>query len=351
MKINFKKWGLVFLISLVAVVPVLKAQAITITPLGTPSSHGCLPGDYSPTNGWIAGCQIVGGSSTGAYATKDSPIAIQTPTFLASNFPNYYSSTGIPINASGVMAGFETDTSGQNNAFYWDVTYTTKALPLPSGGSVSEAYGINNSGSIVGRLAGIATQWDSPYTSSTSLGTLGGTNSVAYDIDNYGTVVGKSQLSSGTAYHAFLRIPGSSMLDIHPFTGANASEAGAVSSTYGEAVGTAYYSNGNADGFFRFTKPVQYVNITTACGSACQKTWAYNVNNNYLVVGRFTNSSGNYRAFLYNAFTNVFTDLNTLLPSGSVWVLEAASGINDAGNIVGIGTRSGGALEGFLMTP
>ncbi len=348
-KMNIKKRVLVFLISFVAVVPALKAQAYTITPLGTSSLQDCLPSDYSPVNGWIGGCEVVG-STLSAFATKDSPISISTPTFLAVSFPDYFSSKGFSINSSGVTVGFETNTLDQNQAFYWDIPYTSKALPLPSGGSVSEAYGINDSASIVGSVGTVAAQWDPPYTTSSSLGTLGGTTSVAYDINNYGTVVGQSKTSSGIN-HAFLKVSGSSMIDIHPFTGASSSEAGAVSSTYGEAVGTAYYSNGNADGFFRFIKPVQYANITTSCGSACQKTWAYNVNNNYLVVGRFTNSSGNYRAFLYNAFTDVFTDLNTLLPSGSTWVLEAASGIDDSNKIVGIGRRSGGALESFLMTP
>ena len=43
-------------------------------------------------------------------------------------------------------------------------------------------------------------------------------------------------------------------------------------------------------------------------------------------------------------------DLNTVMPSGSGWVLERATGISDAGQIVGVGTLDG-ATRGFLLTP
>ena len=43
-------------------------------------------------------------------------------------------------------------------------------------------------------------------------------------------------------------------------------------------------------------------------------------------------------------------DLNNLIPSGSGWELQYASGINDAGRIVGWGTHNGGT-HAFLLTP
>jgi probable HAF family extracellular repeat protein len=44
------------------------------------------------------------------------------------------------------------------------------------------------------------------------------------------------------------------------------------------------------------------------------------------------------------------TDLNSLIPAGSGWVLTSARGINDAGQIVGTGTISG-VQHAFLLTP
>jgi len=44
------------------------------------------------------------------------------------------------------------------------------------------------------------------------------------------------------------------------------------------------------------------------------------------------------------------TDLNSLLPPGSNWTLEAATGINNLGQIVGIGVDAGWTTT-FLLTP
>jgi probable HAF family extracellular repeat protein len=44
-------------------------------------------------------------------------------------------------------------------------------------------------------------------------------------------------------------------------------------------------------------------------------------------------------------------DLNKLIPPNSGWELDVANGINDAGEIVGYGTRNGTNLRAFLLTP
>ncbi|MGP0065391.1 MAG: PEP-CTERM sorting domain-containing protein [Isosphaeraceae bacterium] len=43
-------------------------------------------------------------------------------------------------------------------------------------------------------------------------------------------------------------------------------------------------------------------------------------------------------------------DLNSLLPPGSPWTLVAATGINDLGQIIGVG-NDGGVAATFLLTP
>jgi probable HAF family extracellular repeat protein len=43
-------------------------------------------------------------------------------------------------------------------------------------------------------------------------------------------------------------------------------------------------------------------------------------------------------------------NLNDLIPADSGWVLSEAHGINDAGQIVGVGTV-GGLFHAFLLTP
>jgi probable HAF family extracellular repeat protein len=56
----------------------------------------------------------------------------------------------------------------------------------------------------------------------------------------------------------------------------------------------------------------------------------------------------NYHAFVISAGKMV--DLNTLIPAKSGWVLQTATGINDAGQIVGYGTFKK-QTRGFLLTP
>jgi len=54
-----------------------------------------------------------------------------------------------------------------------------------------------------------------------------------------------------------------------------------------------------------------------------------------------------YHAFLWEG--GAMTDLNDLLPSGSGWILTAATAINDQGDIVGSGLLNG-QVHGFLLT-
>jgi probable HAF family extracellular repeat protein len=66
------------------------------------------------------------------------------------------------------------------------------------------------------------------------------------------------------------------------------------------------------------------------------------------VVGEVSNDPAPGDAFIWQ--NGVITDLNTLIPSGTGWVLQQANGINDNGQIVGTGTI-GGQAHAFLLTP
>jgi probable HAF family extracellular repeat protein len=75
---------------------------------------------------------------------------------------------------------------------------------------------------------------------------------------------------------------------------------------------------------------------------------AYGINNRDEVVGVL----GDYdhpRAFLFAG--DAPRDLNDLIPVDSRWTLEAATGINDAGQIVGLGEDPAGDVHRFLLTP
>jgi hypothetical protein len=73
----------------------------------------------------------------------------------------------------------------------------------------------------------------------------------------------------------------------------------------------------------------------------------YALNAAHEVVGSET-VSGVEHAAVWKGGT--VTDLNTLLPKGSGWVLQRATAINDGGDIAGIGTHEGKAAA-FLLKP
>src|SRR5262249_52696313 len=71
-------------------------------------------------------------------------------------------------------------------------------------------------------------------------------------------------------------------------------------------------------------------------------------------AGQVVGSSGMAGAMATHAFLyrdGALTDLNDLIPPDAGWVLSDASGINDAGQIVGYGSHNGFCNHAFLLTP
>jgi probable HAF family extracellular repeat protein len=72
------------------------------------------------------------------------------------------------------------------------------------------------------------------------------------------------------------------------------------------------------------------------------------INNVGEVVGRADDGNAEH-AFIWDN-VNGMRDLNNLIPAGSGWVLQEATGINNAGQIAGTGVLNG-AHRAFLLTP
>jgi len=75
---------------------------------------------------------------------------------------------------------------------------------------------------------------------------------------------------------------------------------------------------------------------------------ANRINNRGQVVGLSRTKDGEMHAILWQS--GVMTDLNSLIPADSGWVLVEATDINRHGEIVGLGTISG-ETHAFLLTP
>jgi probable HAF family extracellular repeat protein len=280
-------------------------------------------------------------------------------------------STGYAINSSGTVAGWAENASGNQQAF---VSTPNGLEALTSGTSGSYAYGINNSGTVVGTTyingQAYGTIWNGSNTTQLGAGSyamainssgevVGGNGqafteangpvqslatqpgvdwSAAYGINDAGTVVGDGQLTNGT-FRGIVWSPNGSMILLGTFGGANSQATGVNNS--GEVVGFASLANGYQNAFSMIDALM--IDLGTLGGSS----YAYGVNESGEVVGYSYLADGDQHAFLYD--DGAMLDLNSLIPGNSGWDLLAAYGINDAGQITGVGLYDG-QLTAFLLT-
>jgi probable HAF family extracellular repeat protein len=162
--------------------------------------------------------------------------------------------------------------------------------------------------------------------------------SAAYGVNDSGTVVGDGQMTNGT-FRGIVWSPNGSMILLGTL-GGSSSQATDVSNS-GEVVGFASLADGYQNAFSMLDGLM--INLGTLGGSS----YAYGVNDSGEVVGYSYLADGAQQAFLYDDGT--MYNLNSLLPSNSGWDLEAAYGINDAGQITGVGLYDG-QLTAFLLT-
>lgn len=224
-----------------------------------------------------------------------------------------FSETGVQDNC---MAPFQ---SFRYQAVVWQPTGSIRQLSPFPGDTVSFAFGINDSGQVVG-ASGLcdstaippiapggahAVLWQ-PNGSVVDLGNLG-TNvaNVASGINNAGVVVGNSLSDIDGTVHPFLWTSATGIQDLGAFGG-----------------------NGNA-----------FLTVAPCC---------HTLNDKGEVVGFYIDLSGNMSAFHWQ--NGQMVDLNTLLPAGSPWYLIQACSINAAGQITGLGVVNG-ELHAYLATP
>jgi probable HAF family extracellular repeat protein len=280
--------------------------------------------------------------------------------------------TGYAVNSSGTVAGWSQNPSGTQQAF---VSTPNGLKALSSGSSDSYAYGINNSGTVVGTTYVNGTAHGTIWSGSggTDLGAnsyamainnsgevVGGNGdaftavngqvqslanpsgvnwSAAYGINDAGTVVGDGQLANGS-FRGIIWSPAGSMI-LMGTLGGTSSEATDINNS-GEVVGFASVSSGYQHAFSMMDALM--IDLGTLGGGS---SYAYGVNNSGEIVGYSWLANGDQHAFLYDDGTML--DLNSLIPNNSGWELLQAYGINDSGQITGEGLYNG-QLSAFLLT-
>lgn len=165
----------------------------------------------------------------------------------------------------------------------------------------------------------------------TDLGTLGGTYSFAYGINNSGQVVGYSAAPVGKYFydHAFL-YSGGAMVDLGLLRTPFGTATGYAINDAGVVVGTADSSAGNQP--FRYTGGMESIGSLGSIGD----NEARGLNKSGQIVGYAATSTGHSHAFLYSG--GQMQDLGTLSGLGNA--SSSATAINTAGQVVGSSTTN-----------
>jgi probable HAF family extracellular repeat protein len=231
------------------------------------------------------------------------------------------------------------------------------------GGGQFQNFGINAAGQVTGYSQILATSNYHAFRTapngaigdpSADLGTLGGSQSFGYGINNSGQVTGDSDLTGNLVFHAFRTtttgtLDDATATDFGTLGGSNSS--GAAINALGMVAGTSDILGDTTNHAFRSSaNGAGSVSLTDLGTLGGDNSSAWGINTAGQVVGDSEDSNFVPRAFLYTDGVGM-QDLNGFLnpDDQNFWFLLSASGINDAGQIVGFGVLNGEA-HAFLLT-
>jgi len=269
------------------------------------------------------------------------------------------------INQRGQIAGWsETSFNGPVHSFFWE---QGTMLDLGTfGGDFSEANHVNDRGQTVG-FACTTVPDPEPFPAIgdtechafvwtagvlTDLKTLGGPNSIAIGSNNSGQIVGWSQIDDNidpnfgfADFRAAAWANGT--ITLLPDLGGGISLATSINEQ-GVTVGLSLVPDDSTqhaviwqNGVLSDLDPGPTVDFGSGAAS---------INNRGVIVGMTI--SNDFMPFAAIWQNGVMTDLNTLIAPDAGWFLFSANGVNDVGQIAGVGFFFlDGTFHEFLLTP
>lgn len=301
-------------------------------------------------------------ASVGASDINNQGIAVGGSFFSVSTTPVYWDGTlrALPllpgdnnggvegINDFGVMVG-SSGTSQSGSATIWR-NGMPSALPAPNGRGTL-GWDINNAGDVVGQFTSNfrdrAFLVESGASTYIDLGTLGGDDAVAYAINDSGVAVGYSDTAGGpTKAYKWQDTNSNHQSDSGEMIAL--SDLGFGGGAYninnrGDIVGMVGRSGGRQAAVWTSAGARIDLPLLTPNGS----TEAFAINNAFQIVGNATGVG----AVLWQ--DGEIHNLLSVIPPDAGWLrLNLAYGINDRGEIVGVGVRDGTFNQhAFLLRP
>jgi probable HAF family extracellular repeat protein len=333
-----------------------------------------LPGGYSTapvsisTNGLIAGEAMNGALDPVTGWPEENAVFWQNGKITNLGTLGGYESASSMVNNRGQVAGFSSNAipdphslfglGTQTRAFLWDERNGMQDIGT-LGGPDAVSTSINERGQIAGAsftsdMAFDPFLWEPPTGRHPNgemidLGSLGGTFGFEGDgvaLNNHGQVVGVSNLAGDVYSHPFLWTKPGPMQDLGT-VGGNFGMANAINDA-GEVVGWATNAGDQALFAFLWRNGIM-TNLGVLPGKLC--SYAHQINAEGQVTGSSDDdcNDGNSHAFLWEN-GGPMVDLNDLV-SGADMTLGGATGINDRGEITGIGVLANGDAHVFLLIP
>jgi probable HAF family extracellular repeat protein len=291
----------------------------------------------SVANGHVVGYAVTALESRNFHAFKTSLSGMVDLGVLAGDEQSI--ALGVNVNGDAVGVSYKLGELTSHGVFW-----SASGVVTPLG--TLEPRDVNSQGAIAGSTPVNGALGTSHATRrignvSTDLGTLGGISSMAFAINESNWVVGQSLLTNNSTTRAFV-VPNGAMLNLGTLGGTH-SRAMDISGLL--VVGIADIAGNIPRAALWTLTPSGTLGSTTNLGTlpGAINSAALAVNATGTVVG----NSGD-AAFVWSA--NVMFDLNTRIAADSGWHLQRASGIDDAGRIVGTGKHFG-LQRAFLLTP
>jgi probable HAF family extracellular repeat protein len=271
--------------------------------------------------------------------------------------PGFTRAQAYDVNDAGQVVGWATNSAfgfgfDQGERAFVFSGGTMTQLPVLSSTGFTHAFAINNAGTIVGVSArNRAFKFNIGDAALTALPFPAGGSGFgkAYDINTAGDIVGFEYTRGLNPTQRPVFWDGGVTPTALPMpAGATSAEVNVINDA-GVVAGVAFYGAGNG------SRPYYYDDAAGApvdmgtLGPGYVGAEVFDINGSFDAIGTsFNNQTFAIVPFLYRDGTMV--NLNSLLPAGSGWVLQRPISINDAGEIIGIGTFNG-TRSGFKLTP